>query len=161
MPFIKGPGVANQSHRMAIRRSIEADAAALLRIWLRSVRASHAFLTESEIQSLLPVVRDQVLPSLDLWILCDDASAPIGFMGVGERSIEALFIDPDHFRSGGGTLLVEFAKRRQTRPLHVDVNEQNPDAVKFYEAMGFATIGRSAVDGDGRPFPLLHMRERG
>lgn len=148
------------SPRMAIRRSIKTDAAALLDIWVRAVRATHTFLTESEIQSLLPVVRDRVLPALDLWILCDDASSPIGFMGVGERSIEALFIAPEWFRSGGGTLLVDFARSRLRRPIEVDVNEQNPEAVKFYEAMGFERVGRSPLDGDGRPYPLLHLRER-
>lgn len=147
--------------RMRIRKSNEDDATALLDIWLRSVRASHAFITESDLQSLLPVVRDQVLPELDLWILCKDQDSPIGFMGVGENSIEALFIDPDHFRCRGGTLLIEFARSRLSRPLHVDVNEQNPAAVDFYKAMGFEVIGRSDLDGEGRPFPLLHMRERG
>jgi putative acetyltransferase len=43
--------------------------------------------------------------------------------------------------------------------LTVDVNEQNPEAVRFYEACGFAVVGRSEVDGSGRPFPLLHMQE--
>jgi putative acetyltransferase len=37
------------------------------------------------------------------------------------------------------------------------VNEQNPAAVGFYEALGFTVRGRSPVDGEGRPFPLLHM----
>lgn len=70
------------------------------------------------------------------------------------------------FLEGGGAanqshrMAIRKSIERQSRPLHVDVNDQNPGAVKFYEAMGFETIGRSAVDGDGRPFPLLHMRER-
>jgi putative acetyltransferase len=144
---------------MKIRASTSADQALLLDIWLRSVRASHVFLSELDIQSLLPIVRDQVLPSLRMWVACDADSIPIGFMGVGEGSIEALFIAPDHFGQGAGTMLVEFAKRHLLRPLHVDVNEQNPKAVGFYQARGFEVIGRSPLDGDGRPFPLLHMRE--
>jgi putative acetyltransferase len=43
--------------------------------------------------------------------------------------------------------------------LRVDVNEQNAEAVRFYEANGFHVVGRSAVDDAGRPFPLLHMQE--
>ena len=38
------------------------------------------------------------------------------------------------------------------------VNEQNPQAVGFYEHMGFVTFGRSETDDAGEPFPLLHMR---
>ena len=42
----------------------------------------------------------------------------------------------------------------------LDVNEQNPLAAGFYERAGFVVVGRSPVDGAGRPFPLLHMRLR-
>ena len=40
----------------------------------------------------------------------------------------------------------------------LDVNEQNPQAIGFYEHEGFVVEGRSATDDAGRPFPLLHMR---
>jgi len=42
----------------------------------------------------------------------------------------------------------------------LDVNEQNPQALGFYEKQGFEVIGRSEVDGMGQPYPLLHMRLR-
>ena len=43
------------------------------------------------------------------------------------------------------------------------VNEQNPQAVGFYEHMGFQTYKRSECDEQGNPYPLLIMRliERG
>lgn len=37
------------------------------------------------------------------------------------------------------------------------MNEQNPQAVGFYLHYGFVQTGRSPLDGEGRPFPLLHM----
>jgi putative acetyltransferase len=37
------------------------------------------------------------------------------------------------------------------------VNEQNDQAVGFYRRMGFEVASRSAEDGLGQPFPLLHM----
>ncbi|ENH9207696.1 GNAT family N-acetyltransferase, partial [Vibrio vulnificus] len=39
----------------------------------------------------------------------------------------------------------------------VDVNEQNPQAVGFYEHMGFKVVSRSPLDDMGKPFPILHM----
>jgi putative acetyltransferase len=42
--------------------------------------------------------------------------------------------------------------------LLVDVNEQNPEARCFYEALGFVVERRSPLDAHGLPFPLLHMR---
>ena len=40
----------------------------------------------------------------------------------------------------------------------MDVNEQNPQGVAFYRHMGFEQVGRSALDGQVNPFPLLHMK---
>lgn len=39
----------------------------------------------------------------------------------------------------------------------VDVNEENPEAIGFYEHFGFKLIGRSELDGSGKPYPILHM----
>lgn len=142
---------------MIIRAATDGDHAALLTIWLRSVRASHLFLSEEEIQELLPIVRDQALPSMELWVL-DEESELVGFAGLDGTKLEALFIAPEYFRRGAGRLLVQHA-RSLKGPLSVDVNEQNPEAVKFYEAMGFHRVGRSDLDGAGRPYPLLHYAD--
>jgi putative acetyltransferase len=143
---------------MKIRRSTPDDLGPVLDVWLRSVRATHAFLTEADIQSLLPLVRDEALPNLELWVLCSDNGVPIGFLGVSEGTIDALFIAPEHLRRGGGRLLVEHA-RKLKGVLRVDVNEQNPQAVRFYVTQGFRVVGRSPVDDAGRPFPVLHMQQ--
>ena len=91
-------------------------------------------------------------------MLCDADGTPVGFMGLVAARLEALFIDPAHHRRGGGRMLVAHARSLRGR-LTVDVNEQNPGAVRFYEACGFEVFGRSEFDDAGRPFPLLHMRE--
>lgn len=40
----------------------------------------------------------------------------------------------------------------------VTVNEQNPQAVGFYEHMGFVTYKRTELDEEGNPYPLLYMK---
>ena len=140
-----------------IRPASPADHDTLLGIWLRSVRATHTFLTEENIQELLPLVRDAALPALELWVLTRDGE-PVGFSGLDGAKLEALFLDPAHTRGGGGRMLVEHA-RRLKGPLTVDVNEQHPESLRFYQAMGFKVVGRSEVDSAGRPYPLLHLSE--
>lgn len=141
-----------------IRRARPDERDAILAIWLRSVRATHAFLSEDDIAFFEPLVRDGLASDeLDVWVLCRDTDAPIGFLGMSGKRIEALFLDPDHRRQGGGRRLVDHA-RRLSAELSLDVNEENPEARRFYEACGFVVEGRSEVDGTGRPFPLLHMR---
>ena len=143
---------------MTIREALSSDRDALLDIWLRSVRATHTFLTEQNIQALLPEVRDIAFAKLELWVLCSGARA-IGFLGLSGSKVEALFLAPESLRLGGGRMLLDHARRRKG-PLTADVNEQNPEAVRFYEACGFTVTGRSQMDSNGRPFPLLHMREK-
>ena len=75
------------------------------------------------------------------------------------QSVEALFLDPQIHRQGCGRRLLQHARGLKGQ-LTVDVNEQNPAAVRFYEACGFVVEGRSPLDSSGLPFPILHMRQR-
>ena len=141
---------------MNIRKAQPEDHHALLAIWEQSVRASHDFLSEQDIRRLLIVVRDQALPCLEVWVLCDETETPIGFMGLSGNKLEALFIAPARFRQGAGKLMLHHARKLKGRLL-VDVNEQNPKALAFYQHAGFEITARSEQDGQGWPYPLLHM----
>ena len=129
---------------------------ALLDVWQASVRASHHFLTEADIRTLTPQAEEALLQIETLWIVEDDLR-PVGFMGVQEHKIEMLFLHPDYFRKGVGKELVQRAFRKLAVE-YVDVNEQNPDAARFYERMGFHTFRRDDTDDQGNPFPILRMK---
>ncbi len=141
---------------MKIRSANISDHEAIIRIWEESVRATHHFLEEGYIETLKPRILHEYLPVVDLFVI-EDASGQIsGFIGVAEKNIEMLFIDPAHFRMGLGKELMAFAIN-QLGANKVDVNEQNPDARHFYESIGFKVVNRSPVDGQGAPYPILHM----
>ncbi|WP_438307388.1 acetyltransferase [Pseudomonas guariconensis] len=141
---------------MIIRQATNADHPYLLNIWLRSVRATHHFLKESDIEELLPQLRDIYLPAIELWVAVDAEDCPLGFVGLNENHVEMLFIEPGLRGKGIGRTLLDHARRSRSQ-MSVDVNEQNPDAVGFYLHYGFIQTGRSPLDGEGRPFPLLHL----
>lgn len=143
---------------MSIRRADPKDRDELLDIWLRSVRATHTFLSADDIAFFTPYVREYLASdATDLWVLCADTGALMGFMGMTGSKIDAMFLAPEFLRQGGGRLLIAHA-RALHGDLTVDVNEQNPDACRFYRACGFVVTGRSELDDTGRPFPLLHLR---
>ena len=143
---------------MDIRRAIPTDRAALLDVWLRTVRATHTFVSEENIQAMIPQVRDYLAArEPEFWVLCDDFGAIMGFMGMSGSKMESLFLGPEFHGRGGGRRLVRHAQELHGE-LTTDVNEQNSAACRFYEACGFVVEGRSEVDDAGRPFPLLHMR---
>lgn len=141
---------------MIIRQATNADHPYLLNIWLRSVRATHHFLKESDIEELLPQLRDIYLPAVELWVAVDAEDCPLGFVGLNENHVEMLFIEPGLRGKGIGRTLLDHARRSRNQ-MSVDVNEQNPDAVGFYLHYGFIQTGRSPLDGEGCPFPLLHL----
>jgi len=141
---------------MIIRQATNADHPLLLNIWQRSVRATHHFLQESDIEELLPQLRDNYLPAVELWVAVDTEDSPLGFIGLNENHVEMLFIEPDLRGKGIGRALLDHA-RSSRQQMSVDVNEQNPEAVGFYLHYGCVQTGRSPLDGEGRPFPLLHL----
>jgi putative acetyltransferase len=93
----------------------------------------------------------------EFWVICDDSGAIMGFMGMSESKLESLFLAPGFHRRGASRRMVRHAQARHGE-LTVDVNEQNAAARGFYEACGFVVEGRSELDDQGRPYPLLHLR---
>ena len=147
---------------MHVRLAQPQDHHALLALWERSVRATHAFLTEQDIVTLRPLVGEELASNaIAWWVLQSDSTDPIGFLGYTSNTIEALFVDPSFHRTGAGRFLVAHAQRLAAGALAVDVNEQNDAAIRVYEAMGFSVVSRSPTDGAGRPFPIAHMRRYG
>jgi len=141
---------------MIIRQGIAADYPQLLDIWLCAVRATHQFLQPSDIDALLPQLRDVYFPAVELWVAADTDDQLLGFIGFNENHVEMLFVDPERHGQGIGRALLDFGHQSRNA-MSVDVNEQNPEATGFYEHYGFVQTGRSPLDGEGRPFPLLHM----
>ncbi len=128
----------------------------LVEVWEASVRATHHFVKESDIEIFRPMVRD-VLPHLTLACVRAVDGAVAGFIAVSERNVDMLFIHPDGRGQGIGRLLLTHAVESLAATT-VDVNEQNEQAVGFYLRMGFEVVGRSELDGTGKPYPILHLR---
>lgn len=133
------------------------DIPRVVAVWEASVRATHHFLTEADIQRLKPLVGDELSRLATLVGLRDDEGQVVGFIGVDGVEVAALFIHPEWRGQGIGRRLLTYAVETLGAS-RLDVSEQNDQAIGFYRRMGFEVAGRSEVDGMGLPFPLLHMR---
>lgn len=129
----------------------------LTEVWEKSVRATHHFLTEADIQYFKPLVRSEYLGSVRLFGIRNPEGRIIAFMGVDGIKLEMLFVLPEMRGYGYGKALLQHATG-ELRVTEVDVNEQNPQAAGFYLHCGFSIASRDACDGAGRPFPILHLR---
>ncbi len=128
----------------------------VVEVWESSVRATHHFVAESDIQIFKPMVRD-VLQHLNLACVRDNEGLVVGFTAVTDGNVDMLFIHADWRGQGVGGRLLRYAVDMMGA-VALDVNEQNQQALGFYQRMGFEVVGRSELDGTGKPYPLLHMR---
>ena len=128
----------------------------LLDVWEGSVRATHLFLSDDEINLIKAYVPDALASVPVLIVEAGSNGAPTAFMGIAGDGLEMLFVARNARGRGVGRRLLEhgiaaLGVRR------LSVNEQNPQAVGFYEHMGFAVCGRSEADDQGNPYPILRM----
>jgi putative acetyltransferase len=140
----------------SIRGSRAEDVKRVLEIWRDAVDATHDFLTTEDRAAIEKDVRE-FLPSVPLWLAVDSDDRPIGFMMLDGAHMDALFVDPALRGQGVGRALVMHALSMHPS-LTTDVNEQNEQARRFYERLGFTPTGRSERDGQGRAYPLIHLK---
>jgi len=141
-----------------IRRGNADDAPRALEIWRAAVDATHSFLSTQD-RAEIDAMLSAWLPEAEPWLV-EDAGNPVGFLVMDGAMIEALFVDPACHGRGFGSALLAHALSLAPEAL-VDANEQADNALPFYEARGFVRIGRSEQDGQGRPYPLVHLRYAG
>lgn len=138
-----------------IRIATSEDYSRIMEIWESAVKATHDFLAEEDFNYFKEVIPRDYLPHLEVYLITENEEAK-GFASVAEGNLEMLFIHNDARGKGFGKALYQFMKEK-TGLTKVDVNEQNLQAIGFYEKLGFKRIGRSEKDGSGKDYPIIHM----
>ncbi len=125
-------------------------------VWERSVRTTHDFISPEDMEHFKVIVQSIDFHAFEVFCAVKDGRL-LGFIGVEEQKVEMLFLDPDFIGKGIGKQLMDFAMT-SLHAVYVDVNEQNLNAVKFYEKLGFKTYERMPKDSEGKDYPILKMR---
>ncbi|WP_077609754.1 GNAT family N-acetyltransferase [Clostridium sp. Marseille-P2415] len=128
----------------------------LFKVWKKSVKATHMFLTDDEIEKIAEYVPN-ALNGVAHLIIATNNDEPIAFMGIEEQKLEMLFVSPDEQGRGVGKELLQYGIEKYNVN-ELGVNEQNPQAIGFYEHMGFHVYKRSDTDEQGNPYLILYMR---
>ncbi|MCA0155798.1 acetyltransferase [Tsukamurella sp. M9C] len=140
---------------ITLRNGTDADHPALVRVWRSSVDATHDFLAAADRDAIEARLASDYFPQVRLTVAEIDG-AVAGFAGTAGDDLAMLFAHADARGCGVGRALLDHAVR-ELGVRTVDVNEQNEQAVGFYAHSGFTVTGRSETDGDGLPYPLLHL----
>ncbi|XBG88666.1 GNAT family N-acetyltransferase [Enterococcus cecorum] len=129
----------------------------IVQLWEANVKVTHTFLTKEEIQNIKQYVPQAVEHEPHLCIALSEKGELLGFIGVADQRLEMLFIQVNARGQGIGKQLLRYAiKNFDVKEL--TVNEQNPQAIGFYEHLGFVTYKRTELDEEGQPYPLLYMK---
>ena len=129
----------------------------LLEVWEDSVKATHLFLSSTEIENIKKYV-PQALKEVSFLVIIEiENHVPIAFMGIENQKLEMLFIKNSERGKGLGKQLLNYGTKNYNVNELV-VNEQNPLALGFYEYLGFRTYKRAELDEQGNPYPILYMK---
>lgn len=129
----------------------------LCRVWVKSVRATHLFLSDSEIEEIAKYIPSALKQIAHLVIATNNENEPVAFMGIEGEKLEMLFISPEERGKGLGKQLIGYGIKHYSVN-ELGVNEQNPQAKGFYEHMGFKVYKRTDIDEQGNPYPILYMK---
>ena len=146
---------------MEIKRVFERDEqliSSLVTVWESSIRATHDFFSETNIREIKKYVF-QAIEEIPILVVAVDNKETLAFMGIAEDKLEMLFITAQRRGQGIGRNLLEIGINYY-EITEVCVNEQNPQALAFYEYMGFTIYRRSELDEQGNPFPILFLHRQ-
>lgn len=129
----------------------------LLEVWESSVRATHLFLSNDEIDNIRQYVPQALKGVPHLAVAENETGDLIGFMGISGQMLEMLFVSAQERGKGVGKQLLTYGMEHYA-VRELAVNEQNPQAKGFYEHMGFQVYKRTDLDEQGNPYPLLYMK---
>ena len=128
----------------------------ILKVCEQAVLATHDFLTPIDFSEIKKLVQTTNFNHFQVYCLTEN-DLVVGFIGVADKKIEMLFLDPKYFGQGLGKMLLSFALNELSAD-KVDVNEQNARAVNFYKKLGFEIVERTEKDDQGKDYPLLRMK---
>ncbi len=129
----------------------------LLDVWENSVKATHLFLSDDEINNIRQYV-PQALKGVPVLVIEENENGNlVGFMGIADKMLEMLFILNECRGQGIGKQLLQYGIENYLIN-ELAVNEQNPLAKGFYEHLGFEVYKRTETDEQGNPYPLLYMK---
>ena len=127
-----------------IREFQISDTEQVMKLWLSGNIEAHSFVPEKYWQSHFKEVQE-ALQQADVWVYDIDGNVH-GFIGLINEYIAGIFVDKNYRSKGIGTQLVNFVKEKYDT-LSLNVYQENPRAVAFYQSKGFAVLSEG-IDED-------------
>ncbi|MCA9024703.1 MAG: GNAT family N-acetyltransferase [Planctomycetaceae bacterium] len=137
-----------------IRPYTDPDLEDLLDTWEAASAVAHPFLSPEFLDQERVNIPNLYLPNTETWVAEMD-DCVVGFVALMGNEVGALFVHPDHHRSGIGHALIEKARKLRGE-LQVEVFTNNQIGRGFYAKQGFELINVKTHDQTG--FEVMRLR---
>jgi putative acetyltransferase len=86
-------------------------------------------------------------------VVADSNERQVGFVVIDKKSgyLDQIVVDPKLWGSNAAKMLLDKAKQISPNGISLDVNQNNPRAIRFYEREGFIRIGEGRNQISGKP----------
>lgn len=128
-----------------IRRFIENDLAAVMKIWLDTNIKAHNFIPKEYWMSNYAMVKD-TLPQAEIYVYVDDETKEIdGFIGLMDNYIAGIFVKEAVQSKGIGKQLLDYVKEIKSN-MRLSVYQKNTRAIVFYQREQFVIQSENIDD---------------
>jgi putative acetyltransferase len=152
---VTGEGPRPRRFRFALRDMAVADREALLELWVEAWRAA---IPAIDFAARREWFRERLAQmERESFVLRGAASVAstriLGFIALSTklRYLDQIVVHPDHWGKGIGEALIADAKRLAPEGFALDVNQDNPRAIAFYEKHGFRRLRADRNPASGLP----------
>jgi len=122
---------------------VDADAAQIADVWLRSFAAALPTVRRPhDDQSVRDFFSHLVVPQYETWVAAAEG-AVVGLLALDGEELDQLYLDPPWRGRGLGDRFVELAKRRRPEGLSLWTFQVNGPARRFYRRHGFVEAERT------------------
>lgn len=124
------------------------DINTVLDIWLQSTKLAHPFIETAYWDKSYNLVKNIYLP-YSITYVYESKNSVQGFISILEENfIGALFVHPNHQRSGIGSALLTEALTHYPQ-VNLAVYKDNTSATRFYESKGFKIVQEQTNEDSG------------
>ena len=113
-------------------------------------------------RAFVPIEQDKEVEELKTsrkFVACDEEKV-VGFVGVDDKYLAWLYIDPDHYGKGIGRALLKIAIREIGAGAWTIALDGNQKAISLYESEGFQEARRFTSDNAGYPCTCIRLERK-
>ena len=137
-----------------IRKYDSADLSELLDVWHDAAQIAHPFWTPDLFEQERTDISQKFLPIAETWVF-ERKGRVVGFIALLDNEVGGIFVAPKRQGEGIGRALMDHAKASRDH-LELEVFEANEIGRAFYDAYGFAVVGKRLDEKTG--LRLLRLR---